>query len=515
MDVRGLMRQAARFNEHRPAVVHRDRRLTFGEAWERAVRLANGLLALGLEPGDRVGVLEDNALGAQDVFAGAAAAGLVRVPLYARNAPASHRHMLDHTGCRALIVSEQHLADVADVAEDLRGVEHVLVRDDGYEGWLAAQSADDPDVEIDPDDWYVIRHTGGTTGRSKGVAYTHRSWLAAGRDWFYNFPPMQAGEACLHVGPISHGSGYLYTPTWLSGGVNVLLERFDVEETLDVMERERIAYMFMVPAMLNATARHPTAADRDWSALKVIQIGGAPIADDTALIGRDVFGEVLYQGYGQTEALPVCMMGPQEWFSEVDGSSPLRSAGRALPFAYLQIRDPEDPARELPIGEEGEIAIRCDGQMLGFWEDEDATGERMTADGFVLTGDIGRLDDNAYLYVLDRKDDMIISGGFNIWPAELENALLSHPSVVEAAVFAVPDERWGETPVALCVVDDGAEVTEAELIDRCAEQLGSYKKPSRVELRTEPLPKSPVGKIQRKVLREPYWPSDGRRVAGN
>ena len=508
------MRQSARFNERRTAVVHGDRRLNYGEAWERGVRLANGLLSLGLEPGDRVGVLEDNSIGAQDLFAGAAAAGLVRVPLYARNAPQSHRHMLEHTSCRALVVSAEHHADVDGFDEYLPELDHLLVRDDHYEAWLASQSSIDPDVDIDPDDWYVIRHTGGTTGRSKGVAYSHRSWLAAGRDWFYNFPPMQVGEACLHVGPISHGSGYLYTPTWLSGGVNVLLDRFDVEETLDVMESERIAYMFMVPAMLNATARHPSARARDWSHIKVIQIGGAPIADDTALVARDVFGDVLYQGYGQTEALPVCMMGPEEWFSEVEGSSPLRSAGRALPFAYLQIRDPEDPSRELPIGEEGEIAIRCDGQMLGFWEDDEATAERMTADGLVLTGDIGRLDENAYLYVLDRKDDMIISGGFNIWPAELENVLLSHPAVVEAAVFAVPDDRWGETPLALCVVADDAEVEPEELVSLCADELGSYKKPSRVELRSEPLPKSPVGKLQRKVLREPYWAEADRRVAG-
>ena len=156
---------------------------------------------------------------------------------------------------------------------------------------------------------------------------------------------------------------------------------------------------------------------------------------------------MLYQGYGQTEALPVCMMGPTKWFSEVEGSNPLRSAGRALPFAYLEIRDPEDPMRELPLGDEGEIAIRCDGQMFGFWENEEATAERMTADGFVLTGDIGRLDDNGYLYVLDRKDDMIISGGFNIWPAELENVILDHPAVIEVAVFGIPTtagarRRW-------------------------------------------------------------------------
>lgn len=518
MDVTGLMRQAAHYNARRTAIVHGDRRLTYAEAWDRGVRMANGLLRLGLQPGDRVAVLEDNSVEAQDFFAGAAIAGLVRVPLYARNSAESHEHMIGHTDCRAVVVSANYAADLEPIVARVPGVEHVLVRDADYEAWLDEQSDVDPRVSLDPDDWYIIRHTGGTTGKPKGVAYSHRSWLAAGRDWFYNFPPMQAGDPCLHVGPISHGSGYLYTPTWLSGGVNVLLDHFDPAETLDVMERESVAYMFLVPAMLNAIARHPSARSRDWSKLKVIQIGGAPITDETALLGREVFGSVLYQGYGQTEALPVCMMGPDEWFSTVEGSNPLRSAGRALPFAYLQIRDTDDPDREVPIGDEGEIAIKCDGQMVGFWENDDATAERMTSDGFVLTGDIGRLDDNAYLYVLDRKDDMIISGGFNIWPAELENVIQDHPVVVEVAVVAVPHERWGESPIALCVVEAGTAITtelELEIIELCSKSLGSYKKPSRVEFRDTPLPKSPVGKLQRKVLREPYWVGYDRRVAGN
>ena len=211
----------------------------------------------------------------------------------------------------------------------------------------------------------------------------------------------------------------------------------------------------------------------------------------------------------------MCMMGPAEWFSDVEGSNPLRSAGRALPFAYLQIRDAEDHAVQLPIGEEGEIAISCDGQMLGFWQNDEATSERLTSDGFVLTGDIGRLDDNGYLYVLDRKDDMIISGGFNIWPAELENVIQNHPDIVEVAVIAIPHDRWGEAPMALCVVAAGSTVTEADVVSMCAEHLGSYKKPAKVEFRDEPLPKSPVGKLQRKVLREPYWSGRERRVAGN
>lgn len=514
MDVRGLMRQSARLNAWRPAIVHGERRLTYAEAWERAVRLANGLLAMGLQPGDRVGVLEDNTLEAQDLFVGAAVAGLVRVPLYARNSTSAHEHMLGHTGCRGLVVAPAYLPDVAGMSERLAALQHILVRDDDYEAWLAAQPVDDPDVAISPDDWYIIRHTGGTTGTAKGVGYTHRSWLAANRDWIYHFPPMQAGDPCLHAGPISHGSGYLFTPTWLSGGVNVLLDHFDPADALDVMEREGIAYMFAVPTMLNALARHPSAGDRNWSRLKAIQVSGAPISDHTALLARDVFGMVLYQGYGLTEVLPVSLMGPEEWFSPVAGSEPLRSAGRAFPFAYLDIRDPEDPRRRLGIGEEGEIAMRSDGQMLGFWGDPEATAERMTDDGFVLTGDIGRLDANGYVYVLDRKDDMIISGGFNIWPTELENVICDHPAIIEAAVFSVPSERWGESPIAVCVTDGTTMVTEDEIIALCAERLGSYKKPTTVAFQTEPLPKSPVGKLLRKTLREPYWEGRARRVAG-
>ncbi len=522
------MGQAALLNAKRTAVIHGDRRLTFAEAWERGVRLANALLELGLEPGDRIGVLEDNSIEAQDFFAATAVANLVRVPLYARNAASAHTHMLDHTGCRAVVVAEHYAPEIEAIIDDVPSVQHLVVRgrhgDDGsidYERWLASFSSELPDVAIDPDDPFIIRHTGGTTGRSKGVAYTHRSWLAAGRDWFYNFPPMIAGDRCLHVGPISHGSGYLYLPTWLSGGCNVLLDHFDPAETVEVMEREHIGYMFAVPAMLNALAREPSAAGRDWSALKVLQIGGAPIADETALLARRVFGHVLYQGFGQTEALPVCMMGPDEWFSDVEGSEPLRSTGRALPFAYLQIRSPEDPMEVLPLGEEGEIAVRCDGQMAGFWENPEATAARITEDGFVLSGDIGKLDENGYLYVLDRKDDMIISGGFNIWPAELENVILDHPAVVEVAVFSVPHERWGETPMAVCSVVEGTPVEGSggeaiveEIRALCADRLGSYKKPSFIELRAEPLPKSPVGKIQRKPLREPHWAGHDRRVGG-
>ena len=505
------MRRAARYHSRREAVVHGELRLSFAEAWARGMRMANALLALGLERGDRVASLEDNSVEAADLFLGAAAANLVRVPLYPRNIREAHRHMLGHTGCRALVLAAHHAHEVAGLADELPDLEHVIVRDAGYEEWLASHPADDPEVPVDPGDNYIIRHTGGTTGIGKGVAYTHHSWLAAGRDWFYLYPPVEPGDRCLHVAPISHGSGYLFVPMWLSGGSRVLVDRFHPTETLEVMEREAIAYMFVVPTMLAVMNQDPSARRRDWSRLKCILVSAAPIADDTALAARDIFGDVLYQGYGQTEVLPIAMMGPRQWFAEVEGSHPLRACGMPLPFAELEIWDADN--KPLPPGREGQIVAKTEGQMSGFWDDAEATRERIV-DGWVLTGDIGMLDENGYLYMLDRADDMIISGGHNIWPAELENVISDHPAVLEVAVFGIPHPKWGETPMAVCVVDGTSAVGEDEIAELCAERLGSYKKPGRVELRTEPLPKSPVGKIRRKELREPHWAGHERKVGG-
>ena len=512
MDIRGLMRRAVNFNSEREAIVHGERRLTFAQSWQRGLRLANALLGMGLKPGDRVGSLEDNGIAAVDFFLAATIANLVRVPLYPRNSAETHGHMLGHTVCRAVIAASEYVSELDGLLEALPKLEKIICRDDGYENWLAGFPDDDPDVPVAPDDYFIVRHTGGTTGLPKGVAYTHRAWLAAGRDWTFLFPPIEPGDKCLHIAPISHGSGYLFVPMWLSGACNVLLDHFDAGAALACIEAEPIQYLFVVPAMLNLMNRDPKARSRDFSKLKCMQVGAAPIADDTALTAREIFGDTLWQGYGQTEAVPVTMMGPRQWFAEIEGSEPLRSCGLVLPFADVEIWDENN--KPLAQGEEGEIALRCDGQMAGFWDDPEATAERMV-DGWVLTGDIGMIDRNGYLYLLDRAGNMIVSGGYNIYPAELENVLCDHGDIVEAAVFAVPDEHWGESPMAVCMVSENSAVTAEELIAFCAERLGSYKRPKAVLLTSEPLPKSAVGKIQRKVLREPYWEGHERRISGN
>jgi acyl-CoA synthetase (AMP-forming)/AMP-acid ligase II len=512
VDVPSLMRQELSYNADRTGIITEHGRLTFHEMWERGVRLANALIELGVRPGDRVAGAEDNNLGAADFFLGAAIAGAVRVPLYPRNRRLSHAQMLENTDTKVVLTDPAYAADIAGLEKEIPTLEHVLVRDEKYEDWLAGHSGVDPMVQVGPDDWYIIRHSAGTTGRPKGVGYTQHDWLVNCRNWYYRLPNLELDSVVGHAGPISHASGYLFLPAWLHGSTNLLFGAFDAAKVLDMMQRHRVTHAFAPPSMLAMLAAHPDAASGDWSHLQCLLIGGAPSTDATILAGRRAFGDVLYQVFGQTEAVPLTIMTPAEWFADLPGSTPLRAAGRPLPFAQIEIRD--EIGEPLPLGEEGEIFAKVEGQLRTFWGDDGtATAERLV-DGWVRTRDIGRIDKNGYLYVLDRADDMIVSGGFNIWPAELETVIADHPDVVEVAVFAVPHERWGETPMAVCTIKEGATVTEQEIISLVADTLGSYKKPSRVELTSDPLPKSSVGKLLRKQLRDPHWAGHERRVGG-
>jgi acyl-CoA synthetase (AMP-forming)/AMP-acid ligase II len=400
---------------------------------------------------------------------------------------------------------------VRDLDREIATLDHIVDRGDDYEQWLGAQSAEDPLVEVGPDDWYIIRHSAGTTGRPKGVGYTQHDWLVNCRNWYYRLPNLEVDSVVGHAGPISHASGYLFLPAWLHGSTNLLFGAFDAAKVLDMMQRHRVTHVFAPPSMLAALAAHPGAQTGDWSALQCLLIGGAPSTDATILAGRRTFGDVLYQVFGQTEAVPLTIMTPAEWFAELPGSTPLGAAEPPLPFAQLEIRDEQGAA--VPLGDIGEIYAKVEAQLRGFWNDDAATPDRLV-DGWVRTRDIGRIDTNGYLYVLDRADDMIVSGGFNIWPAELETVIADHPDVVEVAVFAIPDARWGEAPMAVCCVRGGATVTGEEIVRLVVDTLGSYKKPARVDLTTEPLPKSPVGKLMRKTLRDPHWAGRDTRVGG-
>lgn len=512
MDVRTQIRRAAGCFANCDAIVHGERRLSYAEAWSRGVRLANALSERGLRPGDRLATLEMNSIEAADVLLAAAIGGFVRVPLYARNKRAAHEHMIGRTNCRLAIVDADYAHEIDGLEDEIPELECIIVRDQKYEAWLAAASDKDPDPEIASDHLYAIRHTGGTTGLPKGVAHTHRNWMAISASFIQVGPRIDAGDAVLHVGPLSHASGFLFTPFWEAGGRNVMMNGFEPGAFLDLLEREDIAYGFVAPTMLNAIVQYPDAYGRHFPKLKCLLSASAPLSERTALKAREVFGDVLYSGYGQTEILVVAGMGPKQWFGQVEGSTPLRSVGRALPDVDIEIRD--DTGAALPPNEPGEIVARvADRQMLGFWNDPEETSKRVV-DGWIRTGDIGTIDDNGFLYLLDRANDMIISGGFNIYPAEIENIIAQHPLVKAVAVFGVPHEKWGETPLAQVVVEDVASVDEAEIIKLVVEQLGSMKKPSKVVLTTEPLPLSNNGKVLRSQLRLPYWAGRDSRVSG-
>jgi acyl-CoA synthetase (AMP-forming)/AMP-acid ligase II len=510
LNVRDALRRAAMWNADRTAIVSGSRKLTFREAWDRGLRLANALLDLGLTPGDRVAVLEDNCVEASDFFLAMAAANLVRVPLYKRNSADAHVQMIRQTGCRAVVVAQTYLDELSGIKAAAPELEHIVVRGPEYEDWLSRYPNSDPNPTISSDDFYVIRHSGGTTGRSKGMAFSHRAWMETERDWTYRLPPIEVGDACTHVAPISHGSGYLFVPLWIQGGYNILEPKFDASRVLQLLS-EHGGFFFAVPTMLSDIVSLASNERFDFHKLKAIAVAGAPIRQQTALAARALFGERLHQFYGQTEAVPATWMTPREWFGAIPGSEPLDSVGRVMPFAKLEIRDEEN--RPVAAGTSGEVALQVSGQLEKIWGEPEMTAQRLV-DGWVLTGDIGRLDENGYLYLVDRKDDLIISGGFNIWPAELEIAISSIPEVREVVVVSAPHSRWGETPVAIVVLHEGKHVSEEAIIQICVDRLGGYKKPSTVQFRSDLLPRTAVGKISRKQLREDFWKGVSTRIGG-
>ena len=511
MNVRDALRRAAQFYEDRHAVLYNGSFYTFGQMWERGCRLANALLSRGLRPRDAVAILSDNTIEAVDFILAAAAANFVRVPLYARNAPDAHAHMLRQTGSRALLATSNYLADVARLrTSELPRLEQTIEIRSDYETWLTSFSAECPDVPVNGEDLYILRHTGGSTGRPRPVGYTHRMWTNAGRDWFYNLPRIDVGDVFMHCCPISHGSGYCFLPVWLNGGINYVEPSFDAKIALRCMQEHRVAMTFLVPTMLGGMVAVADHGACDFPALKCIQVASAPISPQTLSKAKALFGDVIYQLYGQTEALPVTLLRPSEWTTVDSSCDPLSSVGRPLPFAELEIRDIDSPRQVRTTGEVGEIVVRCDGQMTGFFG-EGVDDERLV-DGWVRTGDIGRQDKSGFVYLLDRKGEMLISGGYNIWPAEIETVLREHPAVLEVIACGIPNETWGEIPYALCYTNPGAAVTERELIELCASRLGSYKKPRKVELTNRPLPKTAVGKLNRAAVRERFWAGRDRRV---
>jgi long-chain acyl-CoA synthetase len=496
------LRRAVQVAPDRPAVRFEDVELTYAESWDRCRRLAGALLALGLERGDRVAVVAQNSHRYLELYQAVPGAGLALVPLNHRHAGAELQHAIDDAGAR-VVLADREIADLPAC------VERVVDAAAGHDALVAgAEPADFPD-DVSEDDLAGLFYTGGTTGRSKGVMLRHRS-LVSNAMHLQAVLPFEPETCFLLVAPLFHLAGTLgvLATTWHAGR-QVVMRAFDAAAALDLVERERVTMTQVVPSMLAAMCDEQLERPRDVSSLRHLTFGGAPSATETLRRARRAFPDAeMMTMYGTTETAPLVTALPG--LHVLLDAPQAHSCGRPLIGVQARVVDPE-ARTPLAVGEVGEVAVRGPNVMLGYWEQPEQT-DAVLVDGWYHTGDLGRLDADGYLYLVDRAKDMIVSGGENVYSTEVEDVLYRHAAVREAAVFGIPDPRWGEAVYA--VVVPRSPVTEQELIAHCRESIAGYKVPKRIELRDEPLPKSGAGKLLKRELRAPYWEGRESMVSG-
>ena len=497
----GPLSRAMQVAPERPAVTCGELRLTYAETWDRCRRLAGALRGLGLDRGDRVAVVGPNCHRYLELYQTIPGAGLAIVPLNQRHTDAELHYALEDAGARVLFAGRE-------VADLPACVEHVIDLGPGYEQLIASGAPIDFATDVTEDDVAGFFYTGGTTGAAKGVILTHRN-LVANALHFQAAWPFGPGTCWLIVAPLFHAAGSIAVlATVWHGGRQVVLGGVDAAAALDLIEAERVTATQLVPTVLAAMSDEQLARPRDVGSLRMISHGGAPSATNTLRRAHAAFPDAeLLHIYGATETSPIATtFHHEERFLDAPQA---RSCGQ--PAVGVEIAVVGDDGARLPTGEVGEVTIRGDNVMAGYWNKPRHTAEALI-DGWYRTGDLGYMDDRAFLYLVDRAKDMIVTGGENVYCTEVEDVLYRHPAVLEAAVFGIPDATWGELVHAVIV--PRAAVTEDELIAHCREVIAGYKVPKRLELRSEPLPKSGAGKILKRELRAPYWAGHESMVGG-
>jgi long-chain acyl-CoA synthetase len=497
------LRRAEHLHGHTTAVVCGNVRLDYRAFAARCRRLAGGLAGMGVAPGDRVAVLMQNCHRYLDAYFAVPGMGAVIVPLNNRHAVPEHRYILEDAGVRVLLVDEAHAA----VAEQLRScVDRVVVAPRDYEQLLAESTELPLSGPGDENDVAGLYYTGGTTGRSKGVMLTHRNLVL---NAFHITMALGYTDAdvYLHAAPMFHlaDGASTYAITWV-GGRHVFVPGFEPGAVLDAIETEKVSCTIWVPTMINAVVNDARAAVTDFGSMRIIAHGGAPIAEDLLQRAFSTFQCSFAQVYGMTEAAPLLTVLPDE--ETLVGDPRLRSAGREGVGCEVTVRRPDGSLCE--PGEIGEIVARGPNFMLGYWNKPQETAQALR-DGWYWSGDGGYMDEEGYVYIVDRLKDMIVSGGENVYSIEVENALCSHPAILEAAVIGVPDEQWGERVHAVVVLRPGQDAPEAELQEHCRALIAGYKIPRSVEF-TDALPKSGAGKILKRELRDKHWAGLARQV---
>jgi long-chain acyl-CoA synthetase len=499
------LRRATQVAADRTAVVCGPVSLTYAEMAERCARLVGALRGLGVQAGDRVAIVAPNCHRYLEVYQAVPGAGMVLVPLNQRHSDVELHYALADSGTR-VVFAGRPIADVPPC------VEHVISLDDAYEALLASApvpSAPFPDA-VGEEDLAGLFYTGGTTGTSKGVMLTHRNLVANAMhmQMCWAFSPE---TVWLVAAPLFHlaGSIAVLSTVW-NAGRHVVLPAFDPAAALDLIEREQVTATLVVPSMLAAMNEEQRARPRDVSSLSLLSFGGAPSATETLRRAHEVFpGASLLHLYGATETAPIATAMPGvERF--LDGAE-ARSCGQPAVGVEIEIR--LDDGARAAAGEVGEVAVRGPNVMGAYWNKPDQTAA-VLRDGWYHTGDLGYMDEHAFVYLVDRAKDMIVSGGENVYSTEVEDVLYRHPAVLEAAVFGVPDARWGEAVHAVVVPRADVAISEDELLAHCRASIAAYKVPKAIELRAEPLPKSGAGKTLKRELRAPFWAGRETMVSG-
>jgi acyl-CoA synthetase (AMP-forming)/AMP-acid ligase II len=487
-----LIRRGARRWRDQVAVVCGDERLTFSEVDERSNRFAHALAAAGVERGERVGLLLGNSLVAVPVDFACTKGGFVRVPLNTRLAAPEQGTMLRSARVRTLVHSLAERDRAAELASSLAGLRTLEIETELAEA-AARAPAGQPEVDLAPDDELLLVYTSGTTGRLKAVRHTQASAAAITANILANLLDPRPGDVMLHAASLIHASGTFVLPFWLRGGTAALLPSFRPDEFLAELERVRATCTNLVPTMLAALLASPRLPETDLSSLRTIVYGASPTPRPLLEHALDVFGERLVQYYGQTEA-PLCIsvLRPEDHTGDRLGS-----CGRPVVEAEVRL-DPES----------GEVLVRAPFTAAGYDGDPQLDAETFLPGGWVRTRDVGRFDDEGFLHLVDRTSDMIVTGGYNVYPSEVESVLCGHPAVRQAVVVGAPDERWMEAVTAF-VVADGVEADD--LLALCRERLAGYKVPKEVRFVDE-IPKSPVGKLLRRALRDPLWEGHERSI---
>jgi acyl-CoA synthetase (AMP-forming)/AMP-acid ligase II len=497
------------------AVVDGDRTLTYSELGARVYAIARGLRAAGVAAGDRVALLMPNCLEFLPALFGLWRAGAAFTQLSPRAGVADLRYILESVGARALIYHERFDQAVAQIRGALP--EAALFIRCGASpvpagtialGELVAGTGDGEVLPLPGGrQLAMVGVTSGTTGRPKVVLIDHAAWSYYAIQAGLEVAGPRPGEVFLHVAPLTHVTLLFVLPTWLRGGTNVVLDGFTPDAFADAVERRGVTATAGVPTIIYALLDAPAVLER-LGTLSTIVYAGAPMSPARLAEGIARLGRVFVQAYAGTEPGFVSCLGKEEHDPDSEpGQRRLSSAGRPLSFVQVCIQDEQD--RELPAGAVGEICVCSPGQMRGYLQPE--RDQEALRGGWVHSGDLGRLDEDGYLYIVDRKKDMIVTGGMNVFPAQVEALLSTHPAVAQCAVIGVPDDRWGEEVTAFCVLRQGQQAGERELIELVKASKGSVWAPKRV-LFTGQLPTTPTGKVDKKALRAPYWKGRERGV---